>query len=73
MAKYLTNISLENGYAEAPIIVGDQTVDGIGGGICQVSTTLFRNAFLEVFRSLSAIRTPIALAIMSSSPTAVLT
>jgi len=49
MAKYLTNISLENGYAEAPIIVGDQTVDGIGGGICQVSTTLFRNAFFGGF------------------------
>lgn len=49
MAKYLTNISLENGYAEAPIIVGDQTVDGVGGGICQVSTTLFRNAFFGGF------------------------
>jgi len=45
MAEYLTDISLDNGYAEAPIIVGDQTVDGIGGGICQVSTTVFRNAF----------------------------
>lgn len=49
MAKYLTNISLENGYAEAPIIVGDQTVDGVGGGVCQVSTTLFRNAFFGGF------------------------
>ncbi len=45
MADYLTDISLENGYAEALIIVGDQTVKGIGGGICQVSTTLFRAAF----------------------------
>lgn len=49
MAKYLTDISLENGYAEAPIIVGDQTVDGVGGGVCQVSTTLFRNAFFGGF------------------------
>ena len=49
MAKYLTDISLDNGYAEAPIIVGDQTVDGVGGGICQVSTTLFRNAFFGGF------------------------
>ncbi len=32
MAEYLTDISLDNGYAEAPIIVGDQTVDGIGEG-----------------------------------------
>jgi len=29
--------------------VGDQTVDGVGGGICQVSTTLFRNAFFGGF------------------------
>jgi len=49
MAEYLTDISLDNGYAEAPIIVGDQTVDGIGGGICQVSTTVFRNAFFAGF------------------------
>lgn len=49
MAKYLTNISLENGYAEAIIIVGDQSVQGIGGGICQVSTTLFRTAFFAGF------------------------
>ena len=49
MAKYLTDISLDNGYAEAPIIVGDQTVDGIGGGICQVSTTVFRTAFFGGF------------------------
>lgn len=49
MAKYLTNISLDNGYAEAPIIVGDQTVDGVGGGICQVSTTVYRNAFYAGF------------------------
>ena len=45
MADYLTDISLENGYAEALIIVGDQTVKGVGGGVCQVSTTLFRAAF----------------------------
>jgi len=45
MADALGNISLENGYAEALIIVGDQTVQGVGGGVCQVSTTLFRAAF----------------------------
>jgi len=45
MAKYLTDISLENGYAEAIIIVGDQSVRGVGGGVCQVSTTLFRTAY----------------------------
>ena len=49
MAKYLTDISLENGYAEAIIIVGDQSVKGVGGGVCQVSTTLFRTAFFAGF------------------------
>ena len=49
MAEYLTDISLENGYAEAIIIVGDQSVRGIGGGVCQVSTTLFRTAFFAGF------------------------
>jgi vancomycin resistance protein YoaR len=45
MASALGNISLDNGYAEALIIVGDQTIKGVGGGVCQVSTTLFRTAF----------------------------
>lgn len=49
MARYLTDISLDNGYAEAIIIVGDQSVKGVGGGICQVSTTLFRTAFFGGF------------------------
>ncbi len=45
MAAALGDITLDNGYAEALIIVGDQTVKGVGGGVCQVSTTLFRAAF----------------------------
>ena len=45
MGDALGNISLENGYAEALIIYGGQTIQGIGGGVCQVSTTLFRTAF----------------------------
>ncbi|MFZ3080319.1 MAG: VanW family protein [Bellilinea sp.] len=49
MASQLTDISLDNGYAEALIIVGDQTVVGVGGGVCQVSTTLFRTAFFGGF------------------------
>ncbi len=49
MASQLTDISLDNGYAEALIIVGDQTILGIGGGVCQVSTTLFRTAFFGGF------------------------
>ena len=35
----------ENGYSKANIIVGGVYVDGIGGGVCQASTTLY-NALL---------------------------
>ncbi|MDW7650465.1 MAG: VanW family protein [Bacillota bacterium] len=36
----------EKGYRKAPIIVGDQLVSGYGGGLCQVSTTLYNAALL---------------------------
>ena len=49
MADALGDISLDNGYAEALIIYGGQTIKGIGGGVCQVSTTLFRTAFFAGF------------------------
>ena len=49
MAQALGNISLDSGYAEAPIIYGDQTIQAVGGGVCQVSTTLFRAAFFAGF------------------------
>jgi vancomycin resistance protein YoaR len=45
MADVLGDISLDKGYAEALIIYGKQTIKGVGGGVCQVSTTLFRAAF----------------------------
>ena len=45
MADVLGDISLDKGYAEALIIYGDRTIKGVGGGVCQVSTTLFRAAF----------------------------
>ncbi|SET32766.1 G5 domain-containing protein [Natronincola peptidivorans] len=32
---------VEQGYQEAPVIVNGELVPGIGGGICQVSTTLY--------------------------------
>ncbi|MGH2772604.1 MAG: VanW family protein, partial [Actinomycetota bacterium] len=41
----------ENGYQEAQVIVDGELVPGIGGGVCQVATTLFNsifNAGLEV-------------------------
>ncbi len=49
MASVLGDISLENGYAEALIIYGGRTIKGVGGGVCQVSTTLFRTAFFAGF------------------------
>ncbi len=45
MSDVLGDISLDNGYAEALIIYGDRTIKGVGGGVCQVSTTLFRAVF----------------------------
>ncbi len=45
MADTIGDISLDNGYAEALIIYNGQTVKGVGGGVCQVSTTLFRTVF----------------------------
>lgn len=45
MADALGDVSLDNGYAEALIIYGNRTIKGVGGGVCQVSTTLFRTAF----------------------------
>ena len=45
MAEALGDISLENGFAEALIISNGRTIKGVGGGVCQVSTTLFRTVF----------------------------
>ncbi len=45
MATVLGDVSLDNGYAESLIIYGDRTIRGVGGGVCQVSTTLFRTVF----------------------------
>lgn len=47
--KYLGSISEADGYEEGMIIVGGVTIRGIGGGICQVSTTLYQTAFLGGF------------------------
>ncbi len=46
MGKYVGDISLDNGFAEALIIYNGQTIVGVGGGVCQVSSTLFRTVFL---------------------------
>ncbi len=49
MVEALGDISLDTGYAEALIIYGDRTIKGVGGGVCQVSTTLFRAVFFGGF------------------------
>lgn len=47
--EYLGDVSLDSGYAEALIIYGGRTIRGVGGGVCQVSTTLFRTAYFGGF------------------------
>ncbi|MFN8440919.1 MAG: VanW family protein [Caldilineaceae bacterium] len=43
------DVSLANGFEDSLVIVGDATVNGVGGGICQVSTTVFRAALYGGF------------------------
>ena len=43
--EHLGEVSAATGYEESVIIWGDRTRVGIGGGVCQVSTTAFRAAF----------------------------
>jgi len=47
--KYLGSISEADGYTEGLIIVGGQTIKGVGGGVCQVSTTMYQTAFWAGF------------------------
>jgi vancomycin resistance protein YoaR len=47
--KYVGEIDAANGFTEGLVIWGDRTAVGIGGGICQVSTTVFRAAFYAGF------------------------
>ncbi|MBE7076581.1 MAG: hypothetical protein E7374_01670 [Clostridiales bacterium] len=37
----------ENGYREAKIIVNNEFVEGVGGGVCQVSSSLYNTALLS--------------------------
>lgn len=46
---YLGSISEADGYTEGLIIVGGQTIRGVGGGVCQVSTTMYQTAFWAGF------------------------
>ena len=49
MGQYMGDVSLDSGYAEALIIYNGKTIKGVGGGVCQVSTTLFRTVFFAGF------------------------
>jgi vancomycin resistance protein YoaR len=49
MGQALGDVSLNNGYTEALIIYGNHTITGVGGGVCQVSTTLFRTVLYAGF------------------------
>jgi len=37
--------SADKGFLEAPVIINGELEDGLGGGVCQVSTTVFNAAF----------------------------
>lgn len=43
-------ISLDAGFVEGSIIQGDWTASDLGGGVCQVSTTVFRAALMAGFK-----------------------
>ncbi|MCR1897605.1 VanW family protein [Irregularibacter muris] len=40
----ISPITKDNGYLDAPVIVDGQLEPGVGGGVCQVSTTMFNAA-----------------------------
>jgi vancomycin resistance protein YoaR len=46
---YLGPVTAESGFEEGLVIWGDRTAVGIGGGVCQVSTTAFRAAVMGGF------------------------
>jgi vancomycin resistance protein YoaR len=43
--QFVEDVSAANGFEDGLIIWGDRTAVGIGGGVCQVSTTIFRAAY----------------------------
>lgn len=47
--KHLGQVTKEEGFDESLIIQGNRTSVGLGGGVCQVSTTAFRTAFFGGF------------------------
>ncbi|MEP7288777.1 MAG: VanW family protein [Chloroflexota bacterium] len=47
--KYLGDVSPETGFETGLVIFGNQTIKGVGGGVCQVSSTVFQAAFFTGF------------------------
>ncbi|MBX7234117.1 MAG: VanW family protein [Caldilineales bacterium] len=47
--EHVGDVTAANGFQDALVIQGDTTAVGIGGGICQVSTTVFRAAWYGGF------------------------
>ena len=47
--RYLGSVSETDGYEVGLIIIGGRTLRGVGGGVCQVSTTLYQTAFWAGF------------------------
>ena len=48
--------SAKRGYLPAPVIENGKYVDGVGGGVCQVSTTLYNAVIRSGFENVSAVR-----------------
>ncbi|MCC6906119.1 MAG: VanW family protein, partial [Anaerolineae bacterium] len=46
---YLGDVSEDTGFDEALVIFNGRTIPGVGGGVCQVSTTAFQAAFYAGF------------------------
>ena len=47
--EHLGDVSVESGFEQGLIIYNGRTIEGVGGGICQVSTTAFQAAFYAGF------------------------
>lgn len=52
MDKALGDRTEENGYRQDRVIINNELVDGLGGGICQVTSTLYNSVLLSGLRVL---------------------
>lgn len=43
--QFVGPVNPQNGYVTGLVIAGERTANGVGGGICQVSTTVFRTLY----------------------------